>query len=187
MSFFSKKTTEPEPVVQEPVFEAEPEPVVEEPIFEEPAVPAAKYPENLTIIGAGTIFEGNITSSDDIEINGTVRGDIRSSADMKINGTGFYFGAANMANLNVDGRAEGNIDCDGHTVLTNTGYVKGNIISSRLTTAEGAVIDGVMCLNAKPKEEPKKEEEEEDSTEPPQFNWNIPAEEPAEEGSEKEE
>ena len=129
---------------------------------EEPPVPETKYPENLTVIGVGTIFEGNITSSDDIEINGTVRGDIDSSADMKINGTGFYFGAANMANLNVDGRAEGDIDCSGHTVLTNTGYVKGNIISSRLTTAEGAVIDGTMALNSKPKKEPRKEE----------FDWN---------------
>lgn len=188
MSFFSKKPAEPEPAVQEPVIEAEPEHVVEEPVFEEPAVPETKYPENLTIIGAGTIFEGNITSSDDIEINGTVRGDIDSSADMKINGTGFYFGAANMANLNVDGRAEGDIDCGGHTVLTNTGYIKGNIISSRLTTADGAVIDGVMSLNAKPKQQPKKEEKTEEL---PQFDWNSPAEEaeelPEEEVSEKEE
>ena len=162
MAFFSKKPAEPEPVFQEPVQAAEPEPVIEEPVIEEPPVPETKYPENLTVIGVGTIFEGNITSSDDIEINGTVRGDIDSSADMKINGTGFYFGAANMANLNVDGRAEGDIDCSGHTVLTNTGYVKGNIISSRLTTAEGAVIDGTMALNSKPKKEPRKEE----------FDWN---------------
>ncbi|MCQ2566611.1 MAG: polymer-forming cytoskeletal protein [Clostridia bacterium] len=155
MSFFSKKITEPEPVAQEPAATAEPELAFEEIIAEEPAIPEAKYPENLTVIGAGTVFEGNITSSDDIEINGTVRGDIASSADMKINGTGFYFGAANMANLNVDGRAEGDIDCGGHTVLTNTGYVKGSITSSRLTTAEGAVIDGVMSLNSKPKKEEK--------------------------------
>lgn len=158
MSFFSKKTAEPEPVVQTPVLEVNPEPAESEPIFEEPKVPETKYPEKLTVIGAGTIFEGNITSSDDIEINGTVRGDIASSADMKINGTGFYFGAANMANLNVDGRAEGDIDCSGHTVLTNTGYVKGNIVSSRLTTAEGAIIDAVMKLNTTPKAEPRKEE-----------------------------
>lgn len=155
MSFFSKKITEPEPVVQEPAVTDEPELAFEEIIAEEPAIPEAKYPENLTVIGAGTIFEGNITSSDDIEINGTVRGDIASSADMKINGTGFYFGTANMANLNVDGRAEGDIDCGGHTVLTNTGYVKGSIISSRLTTAEGAVIDGVMSLNSRPRKEEK--------------------------------
>ena len=160
MAFFTKKNTELEPVIQEPVIEEKPEPVIEEPVPEEPAVPETKYPEKLTVIGVGTLFEGDITSCDDIEINGTVRGDIDSTADMKINGTGFYFGTANMANLNVDGRAEGEIDCSGHTVLTNTGYVKGSLISSRLTTAEGAVIEGTMALNSKPKKPVVEEKEQ---------------------------
>lgn len=161
MSFFSKKPVEPEIVKEEFIPAEEPEVVEEvaEPVEE--AAPEKTLREKTTIIGVGTIFEGNIETNDNIEINGTMRGNIKSSADVAISGTGFYFGDASMANLNVDGRAEGNIDCEGHTVLTNTGFVKGSVISSRLTTAEGAVIDGTMSLNSKKKAEPKKEEKTE--------------------------
>lgn len=178
MSFFSKKPVEPEIQKEEftPVEVPEVAEVIKEEEPVEEVVPEKTLRENTTIIGVGTIFEGNIETADNIEINGTMRGNIKSSANVAISGTGFYFGDATMANLNVDGRAEGNIDCGGHTVLTNTGFVKGSVISARLTTAEGAVIDGTMALNSKPKEEPKKKEEE--------FDWNekftvpaMPAEE----------
>ncbi len=149
MSFFSKKFFEPEQEAPQQaekadLFEVQTEPE-EKPVA--PPEPVKPKHENLTVIGVGTVFEGNISTTDELEINGTMKGDIKSSTNVRISGTGLYYGDASMANINVDGRAEGNLKCEGHTVVTNTGAIKGSIVSARLTTAEGALIEASMNLN----------------------------------------
>ena len=132
---FGKKKDDPIPEVREEVKE----------VTEEKA-PEVFVPASRTVIGSGIVMVGNFDTKDPVEINGTVRGNIRSTKSVAISKTGSLVGEAALGSLNLAGRIEGTVLCAADTVIASTGYIKGNLSTASLETAEGSTFEGRLSM-----------------------------------------
>ena len=94
-----------------------------------------------TIIGNGTHIAGELSAKGTIRIDGTVEGNI--DADWVIVGEmGTIRGNTRTKGIVIGGSIEGNIDAEEAVELTGKSSVCGEIITKKLSIAEGAVFDG---------------------------------------------
>ena len=117
---------------------------------------------SLTIISAGTTINGGITSSGDLDIEGTVNGDIEANGKVSLVGT--VMGSVIASDISVNTpRLEGSLNSKGNVAISSetviigdvngesatvSGAVKGRIdISGRVVLESTAVIKG--DINAK--------------------------------------
>ena len=132
--FGKKKEEYQAPVVEEPVA-----PVAEPAPQPKPAAPS-------TVIGKGVIVVGNFDSKEPMEVQGTVRGNIRSTSSVRIKENGSLVGEAALGSLDLAGRIEGTVLCSADTVIASTGYIKGNLSTASLQTAEGSTFEGRLSM-----------------------------------------
>lgn len=95
-----------------------------------------------TIIGKDTQVKGSIMSVGVVRIDGKVEGDILHRGDMIIGESGSVIATVKARNVVVAGEVQGNIEAEGKLELLATGKVAGDIISSSLVIADGAVFKG---------------------------------------------
>ena len=112
----------------------------------------AKYNETesnaINLIGVGTIINGDIQSSGDIRIDGTLTGSLSTSGKLVIGETGKIKGDINCKNSDISGVVEGKILVAELLTLKLTAKILGDIITSRLTVEPGALFTGT-CNMAK--------------------------------------
>jgi cytoskeletal protein CcmA (bactofilin family) len=145
MSFFtSRRQSENEP---------QPTPPRQEPIKETP--PPAPPPPVVgfeTVIGANCTIEGDLTSSANIRIDGTLTGSLEINGNVLVGETARITADINAKNISIAGAVRGNIN--GKKVqLLRTSRVWGDINASALTMEEGGFIDGKITMiqpDAKP-------------------------------------
>jgi cytoskeletal protein CcmA (bactofilin family) len=104
-----------------------------------------KSPEggsSINLIGAGTTVEGDIKSSGDIRIDGTVYGSIFSKAKVVIGSTGNVEGNINSANADVSGTVKGKTNVSELLFLKSTAKVTGDIVTGKLVVEVGATFTG---------------------------------------------
>ncbi len=109
-----------------------------------------------TIIGDGTRIEGEVTVKGTIRIDGIVEGDV--NADWVVVGeSGRVRGNTRTRGIVVGGSVEGNIYAAESVELSGKSSVAGEILTSKLSVAEGAVFEGQSRMKAKaePPEEPE--------------------------------
>ena len=95
-----------------------------------------------TVIRAGLHLEGNIRTSDDILLEGSVRGEVTANSITIATGATLS-GTVSAAVIVVDGTVEGVIRCMKLQVNTN-GAVSGEIHHSVLVVEAGAAIEGTV-------------------------------------------
>lgn len=94
-----------------------------------------------TIIGNGTHITGEISAKGTIRVDGTVEGNIDS--DWVIVGeSGNIRGNIRTKGVVIGGSIEGNIDAEETVELAGKSSMCGEIITKKLSIAEGAVFDG---------------------------------------------
>ncbi|MCL2102894.1 MAG: polymer-forming cytoskeletal protein, partial [Syntrophorhabdaceae bacterium] len=94
-----------------------------------------------TIIGNGTHITGEVSARGTIRIDGTVEGNI--AADWVIVGeSGNIHGNTKAKGIVVGGRIVGNIDAEESVELVGISSLEGEIITKKLSIAEGAIFDG---------------------------------------------
>jgi cytoskeletal protein CcmA (bactofilin family) len=112
----------------------------------------AKYNETesnaINLIGVGTIINGDIQSSGDIRIDGTLTGSLTTAGKLVIGETGKIKGDINCKNSDISGVVEGKILVSELLTLKLTAKILGDIITSRLTVEPGALFTGT-CNMAK--------------------------------------
>ena len=101
-----------------------------------------------SILGPGTIFEGNFTTKETTRVEGTVHGDITSEGTIILGEKAKILGNITAKNVIVGGSVEGNINVDGKIELTTTGSIKGDISTKNLIIDENAVFQGNCIMNA---------------------------------------
>ncbi|NDI34725.1 polymer-forming cytoskeletal protein [Chengkuizengella sediminis] len=99
-----------------------------------------------TLIGEGSIFEGNIKSEASIRIDGKIVGDIYSEGDVIIGENGVALSNINARNTTVLGKIEGNVETK-KLQISSTGKVHGNISISILTIEDGGEFEGNSKMN----------------------------------------
>ncbi len=102
----------------------------------------------VNIIGDGTKLKGNIHSSSDIRISGTVVGEATSKGKIIITDNGVVKGNVTSADADVAGKVEGDVKVNSRLVLRKAAIIDGNIYTKSLVVEEGAQINGTCKMGA---------------------------------------
>ena len=108
----------------------------------------AKVQRINSIIGPGTVLDGNFTAKDTTRVEGTIHGDVTSEGAIILGYKGKIVGQVKAKNVIVGGAIEGNITVEGKIEITATGSIKGDIITKSLIIDENAVFQGNCIMNA---------------------------------------
>lgn len=99
--------------------------------------------EITTIIGRSATFRGELSSTDDLQIDGSFEGTIRQSSGRLTIGAEARVQASIVApEVVVFGRVEGDIRAAGRVDLRSTAVVLGDIFAGRLSMEENASLRG---------------------------------------------
>ena len=95
-----------------------------------------------TLIGAGTTLKGDISSSSDLRIDGTIIGNINSSAKVVIGANGVVEGDISGNQADIIGKVTGNIKSKDLLQLRGDCTVTGNLYAGKLQIEPSATFNG---------------------------------------------
>ncbi len=95
-----------------------------------------------TLIGANTVFEGSIQSERSVCVEGSIRGRIEAKGDVVVGRQGKVEADIYADSVVVGGQIIGNINARSRLEITATGRVTGDIEATKITVAEGGMVDG---------------------------------------------
>lgn len=95
-----------------------------------------------TLIGKGTVFEGNLSVQHSLRIDGKLVGNLKSSDSIIVGKEGIIEGEIDVKNAVIGGTVKGKIVASGKVTLESTAVLVGKMKATKLVIAEGAVFDG---------------------------------------------
>jgi cytoskeletal protein CcmA (bactofilin family) len=95
-----------------------------------------------SIIAPGTCFTGNISSTSDLRIDGTIEGNVQSQSKVVIGKDGHVKGDITGVQVDVMGHVSGNVFATEGIILRSKARVQGHINTSSLEVERGALLDG---------------------------------------------
>lgn len=101
-----------------------------------------------TLIGAGTTVKGDISSTNDLRIDGTVLGNITSSAKIVIGNSGIVDGDITGNQADIVGKVTGNIRSKELLQLRGNCVVTGNLYAGKLQLEPTATFNGECHMGA---------------------------------------
>lgn len=101
-----------------------------------------------TLIGTGTTLKGDISSSSDLRIDGTIIGNITSSAKIVIGSSGVVEGDITGNQADIVGKVSGNIRAKELLQLRGDAVVNGNIYAGKLQMEPTATFNGQCHMGA---------------------------------------
>jgi cytoskeletal protein CcmA (bactofilin family) len=99
-------------------------------------------PASASMIGAGTVLKGDITSNGDLRIDGTLKGNIIGSAKVIIGANGVVEGDISGQQADIMGKVTGSIRVKDLLQLKNGSVVNGNISAGKLQVEPSATFNG---------------------------------------------
>lgn len=100
-----------------------------------------------TFIGQSVNFDGKLKARGDLEIDGGLTGRIELADGCVLVGEAADVDAyLEVKDLVVSGTLRGTIHASGCITIRKTGRVEGEIHAPRLHIEEGAIVDGVICM-----------------------------------------
>jgi cytoskeletal protein CcmA (bactofilin family) len=106
----------------------------------------AKYnetePAAINLISNGTDITGDVKSSGDIRIDGSLTGNLNTKGKVVIGQTGKVSGEVICKNSEVSGTIEGKIAVNQLLILKASSKIFGDIVTSKLSIEPGAVFSG---------------------------------------------
>ncbi len=124
----------------------------EEPFVVPTSIPSAAEAAALSsFIGETMVIEADITSDEDIIIEGKVKGNINVSKILTIGKSGKVKADINAAVVRILGEAKGNIIASHKVEILAQGRYTGNIQSQKLVVEEGAILNGNINKGKKTK------------------------------------
>jgi cytoskeletal protein CcmA (bactofilin family) len=101
-----------------------------------------------SIVGAGTVITGNIETSGDLRIDGTLKGNIISKGKLLIGPGGIVEGDIYCRLADILGQINGNIDVKDLLQLKGKAFVNGDITTAKLFIEETASFNGQCKMGA---------------------------------------
>jgi cytoskeletal protein CcmA (bactofilin family) len=100
-------------------------------------------PDNhVAIIGEGVELRGNLETSEDLRICGSLAGSINSQSKVILSPTSSVRGDINCREAEIFGRVKGNLHVRGLLRLKGNAVVEGDISAERLQVEEGVFLMG---------------------------------------------
>jgi cytoskeletal protein CcmA (bactofilin family) len=100
-----------------------------------------------TVIGAGITIEGEVTSDEDVIVQGTLRGKLIAKEAVSIEHGGSVEADISGGPIAVAGSVTGNITSSDRVDLQNGAKVVGNVRATRITIADGAQFKGNVDMD----------------------------------------
>ena len=105
------------------------------------------------MIGSMVVIDGNITSAEDLIIEGKVSGTITATGhEVTVGQAGQLNANISAKTVRIEGRVEGDISGCEKVIISKTGNVLGNIDAPRVTLEDGAKFKGSIEMD--PDEQP---------------------------------
>lgn len=115
-----------------------------------------------TIIGSSVKVEGDFVCQGNMVIDGEVKGNVKTQGFLKVGEKSIIVAGIEAAGARISGQIRGNIKIDDYLEITKTARIFGDIETSRLLVAEGALLNGrcTMVLKEGKQARAKKKAEE---------------------------
>lgn len=108
--------------------------------------------ESNTIVGTGTAIEGNVESSDNLRVEGNLKGTVKTKSKIVIGSSAVVEGDIFARNAEIQGKVKGKIEVTELLVLGEGCKVQGDIITNKLEVRDGASFNGDCSMGVKSKE-----------------------------------
>lgn len=95
-----------------------------------------------TLIGTGTTLKGDISSKNDLRIDGTIIGNIHSAAKIIIGASGVVEGDISGNQADITGKVSGNVKAKELLQLKGDSVVTGNLYAGKLQVEPTATFNG---------------------------------------------
>jgi cytoskeletal protein CcmA (bactofilin family) len=105
-------------------------------------------PASATLISEGTVVNGDVTSDNDLRIDGKINGNVTSAAKIIIGASGYVEGHIKGQNADITGRVVGNLAIQELLQLRGNSDVKGNVAAGKLQVDPSAVFNGQCQMGA---------------------------------------
>lgn len=102
-------------------------------------------PSNSCVLDSGTVIEGVVRSTEDLRLDGVIKGDVFCDKRFVMGDSGKVEGKVTCGESLISGKIEGEIGVKGLLHLLSTAYIKGKIMASKMIVDEGANYSG-ECL-----------------------------------------
>lgn len=109
-----------------------------------------------TLIGEGTVFDGDLSSPEALRVDGIVNGNCNCKMKLILGPNGEIRGNITAQSVIISGRVDGDISVQGKLELFSTGKIAGNITASSLIIDEGAYFDGRCTMTTALGKSPQK-------------------------------
>ena len=104
--------------------------------------PSTPSSNALNSLVQGTFVEGKIKATNDIRIDGTIKGELFCDAKVIIGTSGVVEGTIRCQNAVIEGRFDGNLIVKDLLNIRETAKVTGDVSYGKLVVQSGAVISG---------------------------------------------
>ncbi|MCP8617188.1 bactofilin family protein [Salirhabdus salicampi] len=95
-----------------------------------------------TVIGAGTVVEGNVKTEASLRIEGKVLGEIHCDGDLVVGTGGIVEANIDGRNITVSGTVCGDVNASGTIHIEAKGQLKGNAKMKAFVIDEGGIFEG---------------------------------------------
>ena len=104
--------------------------------------------DEVTIISAGVLIEGKITSNGNIRVDGTINGNVSAEGNITVGENGEVNGEITGDVIAIGGRVIGSVTAKDKVTLEAKSYLKGDLVTKILVIDAGAIFDGRSQMNA---------------------------------------
>ena len=102
-----------------------------------------------SILGPELEIHGDVKVSGSLLIYGKVFGNIQSNGTVQTANGSVVNGNISAKDASIGGIVDGDLDVEKKVILGDTSHLSGNLKASILTNEEGAIFDGVCCMDNK--------------------------------------
>lgn len=108
----------------------------------------ASMPNQINMIGEGTVFEGTLRAQSDVRVSGRIDGQLHVQGKVIIAQEGVVEGELTATSADIAGTVQGEVTVEERLVLKGSARIEGNVRAARLVIEEGAVFDGACTMGA---------------------------------------
>lgn len=94
------------------------------------------------IIAKGTVITGKVITTENIRIDGTIKGELRCDKKVVMDAGGLVEGNIYAGESTIKGKVEGTVSVSNTLHLLDSSFIKGDIKAKKLHVEEGARYDG---------------------------------------------
>ena len=110
--------------------------------------PSLQTSGKAAVIGPGIVINGDISGSENLVIEGKVKGHVHLAAhEVTVGQSGEVNADVSAKIIRVGGKVSGDLTATEKVVINNTGNVRGNIVTPRILLEDGAIFKGSIDMD----------------------------------------